>query len=138
MQKLSLFRYKTPSGKPSEKVKYGMPSGHVLNASALMVWLLLEISLRGDEDYAPPWFITVSIIMVPVPWARWYNSDHTSAQCAVSLALGTVVGASAYFFRIYNLPPSDAPWKGPTGRDLSFLDARWRNISSFRISKDSA
>merc|ERR1719486_1331051 len=84
---LTANRYKTPSGRPSEKVKYGMPSGHVFNGCALMVWLLL-----------------VSVIMVPVPWARWYNSDHTAAQCGVSLILGAIFGSVSFYLRITKFP----------------------------------
>jgi hypothetical protein len=110
---LTANRYKTPSGRPSEKVKYGMPSGHVFNACALMVWLLLEIGLRGDAHYPIPlaWFLVVSVIMVPVPWARWYNSDHTAAQCGVSLILGLIVGSASFYIRITKFPHHYAPWK---------------------------
>merc|ERR1719171_1070042 len=51
---LTANRYKTKDGKPSQKVKYGMPSGHVFNACGLMVWLLLEIAFRGTaENHIP-------------------------------------------------------------------------------------
>jgi hypothetical protein len=116
---LTANRYKTSSGKPSEKVKYGMPSGHVFNACALMVWLLLEISVRGDADYPIPmtWLIVVSVVMVPVPWARWYNSDHSLAQCGVSLVLGLIVGSATFYLRVTKFPHHVAPWKAPHHHD---------------------
>jgi hypothetical protein len=115
---LTANRYKTKEGKPSEKVKYGMPSGHVFNSTALMVWLLLEIGTRGRPPWnQDKWFIVVSIIMVPVPWARWYNSDHTLAQCGVSLILGTVVGATSFYVRITKFPHHYAPWKAFSKHD---------------------
>jgi len=97
-------------------MKHGMPSGHVLNATSIMVWALLETSLRGpglDERHRPlscGFLILIMVLMAPVPWARWYNMDHSVAQCAVSLVIGTIVGVSAFFIRIKYYRKHWKPW----------------------------
>lgn len=88
------------------RIKPGMPSGHVYNATGLMVWATLEVALRGPGYDTPDetrlteeWLMLIFFLMGPVPWARWYNLDHTAAQCAVSLVLGTITGAAAFYLR---------------------------------------
>jgi hypothetical protein len=89
------------------RIKPGMPSGHVFNAGSLMVWATLEVAVRGpgyEEDrrkLTAGWLALVLALMLPVPWARWYNLDHTAAQCGVSIFLGIVVGIAAFYVRTH-------------------------------------
>merc|ERR1712014_328082 len=88
-------------------IKHGMPSGHVFNATALMVWLLCELAGWVAGDVSSPsqartwawWAFAILVLMGPVPWARWYNYDHTVGQCAASLVLGSIVGVIAFTIR---------------------------------------
>lgn len=86
-------------------MKPGMPSGHVLNASCIMVWALLEVSLRGpgfSEEKSfltSSWIVAIVILMAPVPWARIYNGDHSEKQCLVAGILGLFFGVAAFYIR---------------------------------------
>lgn len=101
--------YRVVKGEPGQPdvrtVKEGMPSGHVLNATTVMMWALLEVSIRGpgydaDLGLTVGWVCFILCLMGPVPWARWYNLDHTFAQCWVSFLLGLVVGTAAFWVRM--------------------------------------
>jgi len=88
------------------KMKPGMPSGHVLNATTIMIWSLMEVALRGP-GYDPAhfiqteyWFLGIVVLMAPVPWARWRIQDHTLNQCLVAMAIGVPLGALAYILRV--------------------------------------
>jgi hypothetical protein len=93
-------------------LKPGMPSGHVLNAIAIMVWSLLEVLLRGPDEpgLEMEWIIFIVVMMGPVPWARIYNKDHTLTQCVVAGALGVFVGYFAYCLRVLVFPHHWQPW----------------------------
>merc|ERR1719265_2685384 len=87
------------------KPKNGMPSGHVLNATSIMVYSLLEVAFRGPglhehEQATITWLVVIFLLMAPVPWARWFNFDHTFAQTMVSLVIGTIVGCIAFYLRV--------------------------------------
>eukprot|EP00746_Dinoflagellata_sp_MGD_P015292 gnl/MRDRNA2_/MRDRNA2_133890_c0_seq1.p1 gnl/MRDRNA2_/MRDRNA2_133890_c0~~gnl/MRDRNA2_/MRDRNA2_133890_c0_seq1.p1 ORF type:complete len:254 (+),score=23.09 gnl/MRDRNA2_/MRDRNA2_133890_c0_seq1:75-836(+) len=100
--------HRYPDGRP----KYGMPSGHVFNAFALMVWALLEVGLHGPEDrvLTKQWLALILVLMLPVPWARWYNQDHSVGQVGVSTILGLVFGIAAYALRIQYFSGHWKPW----------------------------
>lgn len=95
---------------------YGMPSGHVINAAALMVWAVLEVCVKGPglegrfQSLTVGWLITIVVLMGPVPWARVYNYDHTVRQCVVSLMLGLFVGTTAFAIRVYYFSGHWKPW----------------------------
>uniref|UniRef100_A0A7S1AJ56 Phosphatidic acid phosphatase type 2/haloperoxidase domain-containing protein n=1 Tax=Noctiluca scintillans TaxID=2966 RepID=A0A7S1AJ56_NOCSC len=97
-------------------MKPGMPSGHVLNSATLMTWSLLEVCLNGPgmdskhEALTMGWLVFILILMVPVPWARWYNLDHTAAQCLCSIVLGIIFGFTAYLVRVHYFAHQWAPW----------------------------
>lgn len=106
--KESANKYKDGTMKP------GMPSGHVLNAGTLFVWSFLELLYSTDvkdERTRLHWFILVSVVMVPVPWARWHNRDHSLAQCGVSLILGTIAGVVGTYIRRTYFPHHWQPWE---------------------------
>lgn len=95
--------------------KPGMPSGHVLNATTIMVWAVLEVAFRGPgfDDHphlTTEWLAFIFLLMGPVPWARWYNSDHTIKQCIVAGILGVFVGAFAYWIRSTYFEDHWKPW----------------------------
>ena len=46
------MRYKTASGKPSKRIKPGMPSGHTCTSTAATLWMVLEIAFQGDAEDA--------------------------------------------------------------------------------------
>lgn len=107
---------KTANKYPDGTIKPGMPSGHVYNASALMVWLLCEVVGSGpgyEQKHLPTFFSWLALILVlmgPVPWARVYNYDHTVNQCLVSSGLGLITGICAFFLRRHFLGGWCEPW----------------------------
>lgn len=111
----ALTANKDPPMSKKGKIKPGMPSGHVLNATTCMVWALLEVGFRGpgyDENTSltTEWLILILLLMAPVPWARWYNSDHTFQQCWVSFILGIIVGIAAFYVRATYFEGHWKPW----------------------------
>lgn len=100
------------------KMKPGMPSGHVLNATTTMVWATLEVAFRGPgfnrHFYTTlEWLAFIFILMGPVPWARWKNKDHTLNQCLVAGGIGIVFGILAFVIRTQFLPVYWKPWPAP-------------------------
>mmetsp|Transcript_1241 Transcript_1241/g.3027 ORF Transcript_1241/g.3027 Transcript_1241/m.3027 type:complete len:257 (+) Transcript_1241:115-885(+) len=81
--------------KPDGTLLPGMPSGHVLNSQTLLVFYLSEVSYMMSEPWAPVVAVVLILLMPGVPWARWYNGDHTFNQVAVSAFLGTIIGTVA-------------------------------------------
>lgn len=101
--------------------KYGMPSGHVLNATWMLVWSALEVVVRGPgedttmhETVTWEWIGIILLTMGPVPWARVYNGDHTVMQCVVAGVLGTFVGIGCFFIRLHFFPHQWKPWEPTT------------------------
>jgi len=100
---------------PDGRMKHGMPSGHVLNATSIMVWSLLEVYLRGPgleehQKLTIYWLAAIFGLHFPVPWARWYNMDHSAKQCSVSIVLGLIVGATAFYLRVHYFGGVWKPW----------------------------
>jgi hypothetical protein len=99
------------------KMKPGMPSGHVLNATTIMIWSLMEVALKGpgyDAEHIVQtecWLAGILVLMAPVPWARWRNKDHTLNQCMVAIAIGIPLGALAYVIRINFIQCKWMPWE---------------------------
>lgn len=97
------------------KMKPGMPSGHVLNATTIMVWALLEIAFKGPGYHKHmyttlEWLAFILVLMAPVPWARWKNKDHTLKQCLVAGALGVLAGIGAFLLRTMYFSQVWKPW----------------------------
>jgi hypothetical protein len=93
--------------------KPGMPSGHVLNSVALLFWLVMEIESGCDtaKHSMALWILGVLVLMLPVPWARYYNRDHSYKQCVYTAMAAALVGMIAFLFR-FTFFRSDvrAPW----------------------------
>jgi len=112
----------TANRKPDGSIKPGMPSGHVFNASAIMVWALMEVYFQGPglEEHAKLsyyWIGAIALLMGPVPWARWYNYDHTAMQCLVGGILGTATGIGAFYLRVHFFPGPWKPWLDVIGEE---------------------
>lgn len=105
-------------------MKPGMPSGHVLNSTTIMVWSLMEVGLAGpglegpDEQLTMMWLAIIFLLMFPVPWARWYNLDHTLNQCIVSIIIGTIVGVSGFYIRVHYFSGAWKPWFDAMGKEV--------------------
>jgi len=102
-------------------MKPGMPSGHVLNATSIMVWALLEVYFKGPglevhSGLTYTWLAVILAVHVPVPWARWYNYDHTLNQCIVSLVLGTLAGIAGFYLRVRFFSGAWKPWLDAMGK----------------------
>jgi len=96
-------------------MKHGMPSGHVLNSTSIMLWSFLEVYLKGPglaehQKLTMTWLGAIVALMFPVPWARWYNYDHSVRQCVASILIGTVVGFSAFYIRVHYCHGAWKPW----------------------------
>uniref|UniRef100_A0A7S1A7N7 Phosphatidic acid phosphatase type 2/haloperoxidase domain-containing protein n=1 Tax=Noctiluca scintillans TaxID=2966 RepID=A0A7S1A7N7_NOCSC len=75
---------------------HGMPSGHVLCCTTLAVWLSLE-AIRGLPIFEVAMVMTVTtLLLFFVAWSRWHLRDHYAGQIAVSLCVGTLIGAIVF------------------------------------------
>jgi len=103
---------------PDGRIKYGMPSGHSMGTTAIMVWVILEVILRTDESGGleiedtinRKWLYIVLALCGPVPWSRAYNMDHTVAQVVVGAGFGIVLGIAAFLLRANQFPGHHYPW----------------------------
>lgn len=74
----------------------GMPSGHVMNSQTLATWYLLQALWVLDKPRAH-WTAALLVSAMPaVPWARWYNGDHTLNQVLVTMVLASVLSLFAF------------------------------------------
>jgi hypothetical protein len=86
------------------ELKFGMPSGHVLNAVVMLVWIYAEIISAGRAGEHIGTLSTAALLLAPVPWARYYNFDHSFEQVVLT-AIGAVpVGLAAFSLRRACLP----------------------------------
>lgn len=75
---------------------YGMPSSHCVGTTLVGTWFLgvetFHFPAHLSLTIAP--FLSVCAILLPfvVAWGRWHLEDHTSRQCYVGLAIGTILG----------------------------------------------
>lgn len=77
----------------------GMPSGHTLNSLALLTWQLLEI--RDANATGGGWWVVVDLVLLlPVPWARWYNGDHTGRQVGITGVVAVAFGVAMHYLRV--------------------------------------
>jgi len=77
----------------------GMPSGHVMNAYTLMIWILLECLTSSKGVFHAEWLVIIILFMGPVPWARVYNRDHTVKQVTASAIISLFMGSAAFLIR---------------------------------------
>mmetsp|Transcript_1253 Transcript_1253/g.2852 ORF Transcript_1253/g.2852 Transcript_1253/m.2852 type:complete len:222 (-) Transcript_1253:111-776(-) len=74
------------------KLLPGMPSGHVMICQCLLTFYMLE-AVRYHMLSA----VIVSLLLMPaMPWARWYNGDHSAKQVALTFIMATVIGLIDY------------------------------------------
>jgi len=122
-------------------MKPGMPSGHVLNATVICVWALLEVYLKGPglehhESLTMTWLAVIAAVHLPVPWARWYNDDHSVDQCVVSIILGLIAAAAGFYIRVHYFSHVWKPWSEQIGADwnhhsvVSFYKPPWAGTTA--------
>ncbi|CAK9097840.1 unnamed protein product [Durusdinium trenchii] len=70
------------------KLLPGMPSGHVMICQSMLTFYALE-AMRHHLLVAA---LILILCMPLMPWARWYNGDHTLKQVAVTFVVAAVVG----------------------------------------------
>jgi len=133
-------RYKTKSGKPSKRIKPGMPSGHTCTSTAATLWMVLEIAFQGDAEDAVKmqWLIFALICLVPTPWARWYNEDHTAAQCAAGVAEGALFALGGFYIRAVYYPHQSAPWNTHARVDHPTLERPFHMIFDPLVNNTAA
>ncbi|GMF12108.1 unnamed protein product [Phytophthora lilii] len=86
-------------------VSNGLPSGHATNAIGLWIWIVLE-AIVGVGQRVRHWSVGrkavvvffATLVMVPVPYSRYFLGDHTALQVAVGSADGLVLGVTYFFF----------------------------------------
>ncbi|CAE8599914.1 unnamed protein product [Polarella glacialis] len=86
------------------KLLPGMPSGHVLNCQTLLVFFTGQAC---EQLPASELVVVLLVLLMPVmPWARWYNGDHSFKQVTVTAALATVLGLVEFAAYMFLLPES--------------------------------
>jgi len=105
--------FKQPRPPQSAANSYGFPSGHVLNAFSLMVWMFLETAIPADLFVPINTRVVYSslFLFAPVPWARYHNGDHSLQQVVWSCFLGGVIGTAAFVLRRLCFPFFEHPWE---------------------------
>lgn len=86
------------------RLKPGMPSAHVLNSQSVTSWLILEAIYSLPSAWSALTLPAAILVMLAVPWARWYNGDHTLKQCLASVFLGTALGALTFALHMCYYP----------------------------------
>jgi hypothetical protein len=88
----------------SGELKFGMPSGHVLNAVVMLVWIFSEIISAGMAGTHTGTLSITVLLLAPVPWARYYNLDHSFEQVVLTTLGAIPVGVAAFCIRRLCLP----------------------------------
>jgi hypothetical protein len=78
------------------ELKFGMPSGHVLNAVVMLVWIYAEIISAQRVVEHIGILSTAALLLAPVPWARYYNLDHSFEQVVLTTMGAVPVGVAAF------------------------------------------
>ncbi|KAE8993140.1 hypothetical protein PR003_g20958 [Phytophthora rubi] len=94
-----------PRPRGSCLVSNGLPSGHATNAIGLWIWIVLE-TIVGVGERVRRWSVGrkavavffATLVLVPVPYSRYFLGDHTALQVAVGSADGLVLGVVYFFF----------------------------------------
>mmetsp|Transcript_70088 Transcript_70088/g.193899 ORF Transcript_70088/g.193899 Transcript_70088/m.193899 type:complete len:239 (-) Transcript_70088:47-763(-) len=81
---------------PDGQVLPGMPSGHVVASQTVATWYALEVCQELPVPQATGVVMALAAFMLAVPWARWYNGDHTLMQVIVPAVCCTFVSAGAH------------------------------------------
>lgn len=105
--------FKQPRPVESAANSWGFPSGHVLNAFCLMVWLFLEVAIPADHRVPIHWrtVAAITVVFAPVPWARYHNGDHSLQQVTWSMFLGGALAVAAFVTRRLFFPFFEHPWE---------------------------
>ena len=93
------FKESRPIACPN-KDSFGMPSGHSLFSGQVLIMTFYGITEGriGRSSLGGPGLIPGKVLLLltlifllPVPWARWYNQDHSGKQVAAGFALGALI-----------------------------------------------
>eukprot|EP00931_Biecheleriopsis_adriatica_P091034 TRINITY_DN64944_c0_g1_i1.p1 TRINITY_DN64944_c0_g1~~TRINITY_DN64944_c0_g1_i1.p1 ORF type:complete len:214 (+),score=41.77 TRINITY_DN64944_c0_g1_i1:126-767(+) len=86
------------------KLLPGMPSGHVMVCQSALTFFLC-MALHEQEAFT---VVALALAMPSMPWARWYNGDHSMKQVIVTFILATIFGLIAYlaYWMIFQSHPS--------------------------------
>jgi len=86
----------------------GMPSGHVFNSQTLAVWYLQLVVFEAGLPPAETTCLAVLLVaaMPLVPWARWYNGDHSAKQVIVTAGASTVFAILVFVLYVVLAPES--------------------------------
>eukprot|EP00746_Dinoflagellata_sp_MGD_P000824 gnl/MRDRNA2_/MRDRNA2_101514_c0_seq1.p1 gnl/MRDRNA2_/MRDRNA2_101514_c0~~gnl/MRDRNA2_/MRDRNA2_101514_c0_seq1.p1 ORF type:complete len:307 (+),score=19.00 gnl/MRDRNA2_/MRDRNA2_101514_c0_seq1:83-922(+) len=105
--------FKQPRPPQSAANSWGFPSGHVLNAYTLMVWMFLETAIPAGSVVPIHWKVVYSSLFLffPVPWARYHNGDHSLQQVVWSSFLAGAIGVFAFVLRRLWFPFFEHPWE---------------------------
>ncbi|CAJ1347002.1 unnamed protein product, partial [Effrenium voratum] len=74
------------------KLLPGMPSGHVMMCQSMLIFYMLE----SIHHHALMVAVLLILAMPAMPWARWYNGDHTVKQVVVTFLAASLVGLVDY------------------------------------------
>jgi len=86
----------------------GMPSGHVFNSQTLAVWYLQQVVFEASLPPAETTCLAALLVttMPLVPWARWYNGDHSAKQVIVTAGASTVFAILVFVLYVVLAPES--------------------------------
>lgn len=80
----------------------GMPSGHVTISQTFGIWCIGIAALHFHPMTASIVILCLATMMVAVPWARWYNGDHSLQQVFATGALSTIIASTTFVIYYYS------------------------------------
>ncbi|KAE9297368.1 hypothetical protein PF008_g23762 [Phytophthora fragariae] len=122
-----------PRPRGSCLVSNGLPSGHATNAIGLWIWIVLE-TIVGVGERVRRWSVGrkavavffATLVLVPVPYSRYFLGDHTALQVAGMRravdALARVVARYAKFEIKDDFYLSPNQTTATSGDDATFAD----------------
>ncbi|KAI4841281.1 phosphatidic acid phosphatase 2 [Plasmodium brasilianum] len=78
---------------------YGMPSTHSLMSISILTFLLLHLCEGKKDKWSIMTYILAIIALLPIPWSRVNNEDHTFYQALIGSLLGVLSGFVFYFVK---------------------------------------
>mmetsp|Transcript_44967 Transcript_44967/g.103989 ORF Transcript_44967/g.103989 Transcript_44967/m.103989 type:complete len:225 (-) Transcript_44967:35-709(-) len=81
---------------PNGEMLPGMPSGHVVASQTLATWYAMRAGFELPPSDAAWAIIGLVLFMCAVPWARWYNGDHSFWQVLAAAVYSTPLAAAVY------------------------------------------
>jgi len=97
----NIFRQPRPFESAVES--YGMPSSHCMTAYAILIWIIGDTATSAMSiPFKLAWICLILLLLVPIPWARYFLGDHSVSQCIAGCAGGIAFGlvASVLWFHV--------------------------------------